>query len=163
MSRGNRCYYNGAVYHISIRGNNRQMILQKEEDKRLFLECLKKFKERFNFKLFGFVVMDNHVHSVIKTADKVNISKIMQAVTLSYSVRFRHKYLYTGYVWQGRFTSKVIENDGYILNTLEYIHNNPVRAKIVNDPADYPWSSYKLYNERGAGGNDYPWVDKYEG
>lgn len=147
MGRISRIYYKNAVYHICIRGNNRQMILKEEIDKIGFLATLDKFKMRFRFKLFGLVVMDNHVHLVIETSNTLaNISKIMQAITLSYSQKFRRKYNYTGYVWQGRFKSSVIEDDSYILGCLNYIHNNPIRANIVENITDYKWSSYHFYN-----------------
>jgi len=161
MSRTKRIYYNNAVYHISIRGNNKQMILKEEEDKIEFLKTLSKFKERFKFKLFGFVIMDNHAHLAIETNDSINISKIMQAVTLSYSQKFRHKYNYTGYVWQGRFKSNVIETDGYILSCLNYIHNNPVRAKIADNAKDYPWSSYRFYNGNTKPLDEFVQIDKF--
>lgn len=146
MGRKTRVYYNHAVYHVSIRGNNRQAVLKAGEDKKSFLETLSKFRERFGFKLYGFVLMDNHAHLVVETNTIANISKVMQAITLSYSQKFRHKYNYTGYVWQGRFKSNLIEGDGYILECIEYIHNNPVRAEIVMHPKDYLWSSYHFYN-----------------
>ena len=160
MGRAQRIYYNNAVYHISIRGNNRQMILKEEEDKIEFLKTLDKFKGRFRFKLFGFVIMDNHAHLVIESNGLINISKIMQAITLSYSQKFRHKHNYTGYVWQGRFKSNVIETDNYILDCLNYIHNNPVRAKIVNDVRDYIWSSYQFYNGNTNAIDEFIQIDK---
>lgn len=76
----------------------------------------------------------------------ITISKIMQPVALSYSFKFRKKYGYTGYVWQGRFKSNVISDNDYILSCIEYIHNNPVRAKIVTMPEEYLWSSYHFYH-----------------
>lgn len=161
MGRTKRIYYHNAVYHISIRGNNRQMILKEEGDKKEFLKTLSKYRERFNFKLFGFVLMDNHAHLVIGTNGLINISKIMQAITLSYSQKFRHKHNYTGYVWQGRFKSNVIEGDTYILDCLNYIHNNPVRAKMVDRPADYIWSSYHLYNENKNPLDESIQIDKF--
>ncbi len=148
MARRIRLYYNHAVYHICIRGNNRQAILKADEDKESFLDTLNKFKERFAFKFYGFVLMDNHAHLVVETNQIANISKIMQAITLSYSQKFRHRYNYTGYVWQGRFKSNLIEEDSYILECLKYIHNNPVRAKMVIHAKDYVWSSYHFYNSK---------------
>jgi len=148
MARRIRLYYNHAVYHICIRGNNRQAILKADEDKESFLDTLNKFKERFAFKFYGFVLMDNHAHLVVETNQIANISKIMQAITLSYSQKFRHRYNYTGYVWQGRFKSNLIEEDSYILECLKYIHNNPVRAKMVMHAKDYVWSSYHFYNSK---------------
>ena len=146
MSRTPRIYYTNAVYHITIRGNNKQAVLRNEEDKNNFLESLRRYKERFKFKLFGFVLMDNHAHLVIQTNASINISRVMQAITLSYSQKFRHKYNYVGYVWQGRFRSNVIESESYILECLNYIHHNPLRAKIVEEMGGYIWSSYHFYN-----------------
>ena len=161
MGRIKRIYYNNAVYHISIRGNNKQVILREDLDKIVFLKTLRKFKNRFKFKLFGFVIMDNHVHLVIETNDSINISKIMQAVALSYSQKFRHKYNYTGYVWQGRFKSNVIESDRYILDCLNYIHNNPVRAEMVKNVKNYTWSSYHFYNGSAKPINKFIQIDKF--
>ena len=161
MARAKRLYYQNAVYHICIRGNNRQYILQKEEDKISFLESLEKFRARFRFKVYCLVVMDNHVHAIIKTNTLINISKIMQAVTLSYSVKFRKKYGYAGYVWQGRFRSNIIEGDRYIIECIEYIHNNPVRAKIVGRIEDYPWSSFHLYQGIGSHIKDHIHIDRF--
>ncbi|MEW6008866.1 MAG: transposase [Candidatus Omnitrophota bacterium] len=146
MVRYKRIYYHNAVYHITFRGNNRQPILKENKDKELFLETLSKFKERFQFKLYGFVLMDNHAHLVIETNHLFNISKIMQSILLSYSLQFRRKYNYTGHVWQGRFKSNVIEGERYILQCIEYIHNNPVRANIATTAEDYLWSSFYLYS-----------------
>ena len=161
MARVNRLYYRNAVYHICLRGNNKQFILQKDKDKIAFLESLEKFRIRFGFKLYSFVIMDNHAHLVIETNSIVNISKIVQAITLSYSVKFRKKYGYTGYVWQGRFKSNVIEGDRYILECIEYIHNNPLRAKIVERLEDFPWSSYHFYQGIGSKIRDYIQIDRF--
>lgn len=161
MARKTRLYYAHAVYHICIRGNNRQAILKAAEDKALFLETLAKFRERFGFKLYGFVLMDNHSHLIVETNEIANISKIMQAITLSYSQKFRHKYNYSGYVWQGRFKSNLIEGDSYILKCIEYIHNNPVRAKMVECPKDYSWSSYHFYSSDIAPLTEIIQIDKF--
>lgn len=145
MVRQRRIYYNNAVYHITFRGNNRQAVLKEKEDKILLLKTLAKFKERFQFKLYGLCLMDNHAHLVIEASHSATVSRIMQAVLLSFSFQYRRKYKYIGHVWQGRFRSNVIEGDNYILECLEYIHNNPVRANMVRVAEDYPWSSFCLY------------------
>lgn len=162
MTSIKRLYYRNAVYHICIRGNNKQYILGQEEDKIVFLDSLEKFRARFGFKVYAFVIMDNHAHLVIKTDSLITISKIMHAITLSYSVKFRKKYGYTGYVWQGRFKSKVIEGQQYILECINYIHNNPVRAKIVEKIADYPWSSYHFYQGLSSNIKDRLQIEKFE-
>lgn len=163
MARLRRIYYSNAIYHISIRGNNKQTVLREEEDKVSFLLTLRKFKERFRFKLFGFVIMDNHAHLVIRSNGSANISKIMQAVNLSYSKKFRNKYNYTGYVWQGRFKSSVIESERYMFDCLSYIHNNPLRAGMVSNVKDYIWSSYHFYSEIKNSIYDFIQIDKSDG
>ena len=163
MTRQSRIYFQRAVYHVCIRGNNKQAVLLSDENKRAFLDSLSVFKSRFGFKLYGFVLMDNHAHLVIEAAPLINISKIMQAVTLSYSVKFRKKYAYSGYVWQGRFKSNVIDDNNYILECLNYIHNNPVRARIVAKPEDYPWSSYGFYSQSPEKIYDFIEIDRFKG
>ncbi len=125
------------------------MILKEDRNKELFLESLQKHKERFQFKVYGMVIMDNHVHLIIEAGQFSNISKIMHAVLLSFSVKYRKQNKYTGYVWQGRFKSNLIEEDHYIFECLNYIHNNPVKAGMCESVDQYLWSSYHLY-EGGA-------------
>ena len=162
MARQSRVYFNNAVYHVCIRGNNKQYVLKDDEDKVSFLKSLSKFKQRFGFKLYCIVIMDNHPHLVIEATNHITISKIMHAIALSYSVKFRKKYGYSGYVWQGRFRSNVIEGDAYILSCIEYIHNNPVRAKIVDHPEDYLWSSYHFYYSKRDPLKDYVALDRFK-
>ena len=123
MARFRRSYYRKAVYHIYNRGNNRQDVFKSDEDKMAFLSVLAKYKERFCFKIYGFVLIDNHYHMVIETDSVNHISKIMQAVQLAYGSQFRKKYKYLGHLWQSRFQSRIIESERYILECLDYIHN----------------------------------------
>ena len=86
----------------------------------------------------------------------------MQAVLLSYSAKYRMKHNYIGYVWQGRFKSEVIDSDVYLRKCLEYIHNNPVRAQMVNRVEEYPWSSYfKYHGIKNQNFEDKIVVDRY--
>ncbi len=145
MTVPKRLYYEQPVYHIISRGNNRQYILQNDGDKKSFLETLSRYKARYSFKLYAFVLMNNHFHLIIKTCPKHNISRVMQGILLSYSNKFRNKYDYIGHVWQGRFVSRVILSDAHMLRNINYIHNNPVRAKTTKASTDYPWSSSCSY------------------
>jgi len=145
MSRFKRLYYGNAVYHVIFRGNNRQNILKLKSDKQDLLNSIRKFQERKEVKVYGFVIMDNHVHMVMEVGETHNISNVMHAILLSFSVKYRRKYNYVGHVWQGRFQSKPIIEEGYIIECLNYIHNNPVRAGIVSNPCDYLYSSAKYY------------------
>ncbi|MDP8213310.1 MAG: transposase [Candidatus Zapsychrus exili] len=142
-----RLYYESSIYHVISRGNNRQKIFKDKRYKEYFLDILRRYKERYSFKIYGYVLMDNHFHIVIETIQKHNISKIMQGILLSYSVKYRKENEYVGYVWQGRFKSKIIESKEYILECLEYIHNNPVKASIVEYPEQYHFSSARFYGD----------------
>ncbi|MFA5320513.1 MAG: transposase [Candidatus Omnitrophota bacterium] len=149
MGRIPRIYYDNAVYHVTVRGNNRKAVFGKAEDKEMFLRIINKYKKRFLFKFFGFVIMDNHAHLVIRSTALNDISKIMHSINLSFSRNYGIKYELSGHIWQGRFKSELIETEGYALNCLEYIHNNPVRAGMAESAADYFWSSYRFYHEEG--------------
>jgi len=145
MTTLRRLYYEYSTYHIISRGNNRQNILQNHEDKLSFLESLSNYKLRYSFKLFAFVLMDNHFHLIIETNPAHNISRVMQGILLSYSNKFRRKYCYVGHVWQGRFFSKVIQSEPQVIQNIEYIHNNPVRASMVRSCVEFSWSSACYY------------------
>ena len=152
MVRKTRTYFTTAVYHVTFRGNNRQKILSKSEDKMKFLDIIAKFKDRFYFKIYALCLMDNHGHLLIETNPSFSISRIMQSILLSYSFSYRKKNSYSGHVFQGRFNSSVINGDKYLLECIEYIHNNPVLAKIVDTPEAYTWSSCYMY-EGGENSN----------
>jgi REP element-mobilizing transposase RayT len=91
--------------------------------------------------------MDNHIHLVIEASSCYSISRIMQSILLSYSRKYRNRYKYVGHLWQGRFISKPIMGEKYILECLEYIHNNPVRAQLIDSPDHYIWSSARFYEK----------------
>jgi putative transposase len=87
--------------------------------------------------------MDNHL--ILETTPKTNLSKLMKQINLRYAFHFRRRNRYFGHLWQGRFKSLLIERDRYLMECGRYIERNPVRAKIVDNPGDYPWSTYKFY------------------
>jgi len=141
-----RIYYENTVYHAMSRGNNKQKILAGDHNKILFAEILDRYKKRFSFKLYAFVLMDNHVHVVIEANNRHSISKIMQSILLSYSCHYRNRNTYVGHVWQGRFQSSIVEGEQNIVECITYIHHNPVRAKMVESAVDYRWSSARFYD-----------------
>ncbi len=147
MGRVKRIYYNRAVYHVIARGNNRQRILEAAAMKEFFLKSVAKQKQRFEFKVYGYVVMDNHIHMMIGTGPAQNISGIMQRILLSFSLQYRRRHKYVGHVWQGRFKSLIIEGSQYVEECLAYIHQNPVRAGMVRVAEEYGWSSARFYQK----------------
>ena len=132
------------VYHVLTRGNNKQDIFVDEEDFKKYIDILWKYKAKYLYKLYYYVLMTNHVHLVIETAeDGGNLSQIMKGINLSYAQHYKKKYKYTGHFWQDRFKSIIISKDKYLLACGSYVELNPVRAGMVKDPKDYSWSSYR--------------------
>ena len=144
MNRSLRIHYPGLIYYVINRGNNRQAIFLEDEDYERYLGVLYRFKKAYEFKLFAYCLMTNHVHLLIKVSEKGNISKIMQSITLAHTKHYHHKYRTSGHVWQGRFRSPIVSNDEYMIEVMSYIEKNPVKAKMVRSVEDYRWSSYLL-------------------
>lgn len=148
MPRSARQTSNTKVYHIIIRGNDKQDIFYDEKDYEKFEKEVVKSKEKYRCEIYAYCVMNNHVHLVI--FDKENkISKIIQSITIAYSSYFSKKYEKVGHLFQNRFLSKNIETREYLLEVVRYIHQNPSKAKIANINK-YKWSSYQeyIYNQK---------------
>ena len=134
----------GLIYHVINRGNNRQDVFHKPEDFRAFLKAMGDLKERKPFELFGYCLLSNHFHLLIRPRGE-SISRIMQSLLVSHTQRYHKHHRSGGHVWQGRFKSPVIQDDQHLLTVLRYIEANPVRAKIVRRAEDWPWSSYPVH------------------
>ena len=134
------------VYHILTRGNNRQDVFKDKKDCKKYIEILQRYKEKYRFKLYHYVLMSNHVHLVLETTEKGSkLSEIMKGINLSYAQHYKKRYKHIGHFWQDRYKSIIISKDDYLLACGSYVELNPVRAKIVEDPKDYKWSSYNVY------------------
>ena len=145
MPRPKRIALEGFIYHVVNRGNNRQPVFKDKDDFLVFLRVLKKFKDKYAFKLYAFCLMNNHYHLILEPTQPRTLSKIIQSVTLSYLRLHHKKYAASGHLWQGRFKSPVIDKDEYLLECLRYVELNPVRAKMVKHPKDYAFSSYAFH------------------
>jgi len=153
MPRAARIAPRDYVYHVLTRGNNRQNIFKDEEDFTTYIEILKKYKERYQYKLYHYVLMTNHVHLVMEaTEEGGELSQIMKGINLSYAQYYKNKYKHTGHFWQDRFKSILISKDEYLLACGSYVELNPVRAGMVKDPKEYRWSSYRAnaYGQKDA-------------
>ena len=147
MSQGPRPLYDGGMYHIIARGNNRLAIFSLEGAHEFFLSrCLKQAKEKFpGWKLFHWCAMSNHLHFLTQMLKGAVMPKLMQFVLLKFSLWYKRQTNYVGHVWQRPYKSLPIEDERYFLECGRYIELNPVRARIVSDPKAYPWSSYGYY------------------
>ena len=144
MSRPWRIEYQGALYHLLSRGNERSDIFIDETDRSRFLDTVSEMSERFDINIFAYVLMDNHYHLLVRTL-RANLKKAMQWFGTTYTLRFNRRHFRSGHLFQGRYKSIVIQNDAYLLQLSYYIHRNPQRAGIVKRLAGYRWSSYKVY------------------
>jgi len=144
MARPLRVQFEGAVYHVTARGNERRKIFFSKRDYERFKEYIAEAKEKYKFILHGYVLMMNHYHLLMETPEK-NLSKIMHHINSSYTTYINVKRKRSGHLFQGRYKSIVVDKDNYLLEVSRYLHLNPVRAKIVEKPEDYPYSSYSAY------------------
>jgi len=130
------------VYHVIARGNNREALFLSDKDRNSYLELWRKYSREFEFEVYAYVLMTNHVHWMIRTG-RVPISSIIHTIHGRYARTFNKKNNRVGHVFQGRFRSEICSDDRYVLALCRYIHLNPVEAGIVKKPLEYPWSSYK--------------------
>jgi putative transposase len=142
MGRLPRAIDDGLVYHALNRGNNRAAVFADDEDHLAFLQALAAAKDRYPFRLFGYCLMTNHFHLLLRPEPGQSISRILQSLTVAHTWRHHKRHRTSGHVWQGRFKSPVIQDDGHLLVVLRYIEANPLRARMVADPAEYRWSSF---------------------
>lgn len=134
------------VYHILTRGNNRHDVFKDEKDYMRYSEILQRYKERFKFKLYHYVLMKNHIHLVLETTEKGgSLAELMKGINISYAQYYKGRYKHIGHFWQDRYKSIIISKDDYLLACGSYVELNPVRAKTVEDPKDYRWSSHNTY------------------
>lgn len=143
MPKGPRIFIENACYHIIARGNNRQQIFKDNSDYEKYLSLIKRYKKKHYPCIYGYCLMPNHVHIVMGIDKKSSLSSSMRGLQRAYSSHFAKKYGFFGHLWQGRFKSKIISKDRYLIDCVTYIESNPLRANIVSSIHEYPWSSYR--------------------
>ena len=144
MPRHQRKKSKTGFYHAIIRGNEKRNVFLDEEDKYRFIETLYDKKQNQSFYLHAFCLMNNHVHLMVSEGND-DISVLMKRINVSYVSYFNHKYKRSGHLLQDRFRSEAVEDDRYLISLARYIHQNPVKAKMVKSPEEYKWSSYNAY------------------
>jgi len=131
--------------HIMIRGNNRQVLFREDKDKGYFRFLLKKYLALHFLELHHYCLMNNHVHLIIQSHREGDLSTSIKRINLAYYHRFKNKYGYCGHLVQDRFKSIILGPSLGLSQCGKYNELNPVRARIVSDPADYVFSSYRYY------------------
>jgi REP element-mobilizing transposase RayT len=139
------------IYHIMVRGINRQDIFHDEEDYSQYLEAMNRAKSIGKFEIYGYCLMSNHVHLLLHEKEET-MASVMKRIGISYAWWYNKKYDRVGHVFQDRYKSETVQNDEYLLSVLRYIHKNPVKDQMVLTPEQYKWSSCKTYINQ----SDYP-------
>jgi putative transposase len=144
MARPLRITFPGAFYHVTSRGNERKAVFKSKRDREKFLEYLESATQRYDARIHAYCMMDTHYHLLVETPSG-NLPQIMRHINGAYTTYFNIKRDRSGHLFQGRYQAILVDIDEYAKELSRYIHLNPVRAKIVETPENYYWSSYKFY------------------
>ncbi len=144
MPRPPRPLYKGALYHVYNRGVDKRPIFIDEQDREIFLRMLRKIIEGSSLDLYAYCLMDNHFHLFLKTR-LANLHKCMQKLQAPYAQYINFKYARNGALFEGRYHSRLVQTDSYVLALVRYIHQNPLESRTVQALENYRWSSYGRY------------------
>ncbi len=153
MARAQRIEYEGAMYHVTARGNDRRAIFRDDADREHFLRRLRESVAQFGVRLYLFCLMGNHFHLVVETP-QANLGRFMHRLLTAYTVHFNLRHRRHGHLLQGRYGAWLVEKDAYLLRLSRYVHLNPVftaeaRRRPLRERVamlrQYPWSSYQRY------------------
>ncbi|MFS0674960.1 transposase [Ornithinibacillus sp. 179-J 7C1 HS] len=148
MPRSSRKQSRSGIYHVMMRGINRQTIFEDNEDRIVFLETLAKYRDVCDFKVFAYCLMDNHVHLLLKEPEGERLSDFIKRISSSYVYWYNQKYDRIGHLFQERYKSESVESRRYFYTVLRYIHQNPVKAGLVEDVFGCEWTSVNEYIHR---------------
>ena len=146
MARKPRIHYPGALYHVILRGNDRQDIFFQPDNYLLWQSILIKALDRYGSSVHCFCWMTNHLHMMVQVEDEPLAETIRYAAS-QYSRKINLIQSRTGHLFERRHRAIIVRDDLYLKGLVRYIHNNPVRAGIVNFPGEYRWSSHAVYAE----------------
>ncbi|MHA6194460.1 transposase [Pseudomonas wadenswilerensis] len=158
MPRNGRVVLPNYPHHIVQRGHNRQVVFAGDEDYSRYLSDLQELKEAFGIKIYAYCLMSNHVHLLADPGDSASGLSQFMKVLAARATRYRNKLEgRSGTLWEGRYKSSVVESNNYLLACCRYIELNPVRACMVADASEYPWSSYRARIYQSSG---HEWLDE---
>jgi len=156
MSRPLRIQYIDAWYHVMNRGRRGEDVFIEEQDYQLFVKVLKESSELWNVKISAFCLMSNHYHLLIQTPG-ANLSRCMRHINGVFTQRFNRAHGIDGQIFRGRYKSILVGEENYLIEILRYIHFNPTKGGLVDDPAEYAWSSFNAYMSND---NSWDWIYK---
>lgn len=143
MARRGRQLAESEIYHVMLRGVNRDAIFLEDVDRQRFLTVLAVVKEASGCQIFAYCLMTNHVHLVLRVTDEP-LAVVVKRIGVRYAGWFNHRYGRVGHLFQDRFTSRPVEDDAYLVALLRYVWRNPVEAGLADRAEDYPWSSRRF-------------------
>lgn len=132
------------IYHVVLRGINKQAIFEDADDYRKMLSIFKNYQEKSGYEIFAYCLMHNHVHLLIKEGEE-ELGLVFRRLGVAYVFWYNWKYSRCGHLFQDRYKSQVVDSERYFLTVLRYIHQNPLKAGMTSKLAAYPWSSYGEY------------------
>ncbi len=130
--------------HIIQRGNNRQVCFFSDSDYVVYLDKLKEYSRKYKVQVHSYILMTNHVHLLLTPGESDGVSHLIQSLGRYYVRYVNQTHGRSGTLWEGRYKSTLVDSEKYFLIVSRYIELNPVRAAMVKDPAEYPWSSYQM-------------------
>lgn len=155
MARKPRVHVPGGFYHVILRGNGGQPIFFGEADRGQLGSLITDGTRRFGYRVHGYCWMPNHAHLVVQVA-RIGLSVIVQNLAFRYTRWVNRRQRRRGHLFQGRYQAILVDADSYLLELVRYVHLNPVRARLVTDPAAYPHSSHRAYLGRA----NVPWLHR---
>lgn len=144
MPRTARRKSSTGIYHIMLRGINRQQIFEDEEDRQRLMETILRYRDECGYKVYAYCLMGNHFHLLLQEGNE-ELNTVFKRIAGSYVYWYNWKYRRTGHLFQDRFKSEPVEDDRYYLTVLRYIHQNPVKANLCKAAEAYPYSSIQEY------------------
>jgi len=147
VPRSARKKSNTGIYHIVLRGINKQNVFLDNEDSSAYLHTLAKFREQSGYEIYAYCLMSNHIHLLMKEGSE-SLSIAFRRIGASFVYWYNHKYDRVGHLFQDRFISEAVETDSYLLTVMRYIHQNPLQAGMIKALDEYKWSSYSEYKQK---------------
>ena len=145
MSRKPRLLSKTGMYHVIVKGIGRQNLFEERADYEKFRSILERVKQEMGFSIYAYCLMTNHVHLFIKEKSRGDLSRIMAKTLGTYATWFNIKYIRSGPLFNNRYMSAPVEDEKYYMSLIRYIHQNPLKARLVGRVGQYSYSSYRDY------------------
>ena len=160
MPRRARTIKKNKLYHIMVQGINREYIFNETRNKEKYLKIMREKLENYQSIIIAYCMMDNHAHFLLHSENEGDVSKLFQRVNCAYSNYYNKERKRVGFVFRDRFLSKEIVDDIQKIRCIHYIHNNPIKAKIISNAEDYSYSSYHEYKNKRSNLIDFNIVNR---